>query len=166
MSRPQRVRSKRIVFFGEAVALFLAVSVSAVGCGEENLQEVGPALSIEAPADVIGPPGDAEVTDSGLASVVLAAGTGNRFPTPADLVRVHYTGWTTDGRSFDSSIPRGEPSQFPVRGVIQGWVEGLQLMVEGEKRRFWIPENLAYRGRSAPFGMLVFDVELLAIVGE
>ncbi len=64
---------------------------------------------------------------------------------------------------FDSSVTRGAPSTFRVDGVIRGWIEGLQLMVVGEKRRFWIPEELAYRGEREPFGMLVFDVELFAI---
>ena len=58
---------------------------------------------------------------------------------------------------------RGEPATFPLDGVIPGWTEGVQLMVEGEKTRFWIPESLAYKGQSAPYGMLVFDVELIKI---
>jgi FKBP-type peptidyl-prolyl cis-trans isomerase len=66
---------------------------------------------------------------------------------------------------FDSSVTRGEPAEFPLGNVIAGWTEGLQLMVEGEKRRLWIPESLAYQGRPGrPAGMLVFDVELLNIV--
>jgi peptidylprolyl isomerase len=67
---------------------------------------------------------------------------------------------------FDSSVTRGRPLEFPLDGVIQGWTEGLQLMVEGESRRFWIPEALAYRGRQAPYGDLVFDVQLLAILPQ
>ncbi|GMV39907.1 MAG: hypothetical protein AMXMBFR64_16230 [Myxococcales bacterium] len=118
-----------------------------------------------APADVAAPPADAERTPSGLASKVLTPGSGQRKPGPTSLVRVHYTGWTTDGRSFDSSVSRGQPAQFPLNRVIAGWTEGLQLMVEGEERRFWIPENLAYAGQAGrPQGMLVFDVELIAIV--
>jgi peptidylprolyl isomerase len=79
-------------------------------------------------------------------------------------VTVHYAGWTTDGKMFDSSIPRGKPSTFPLNRVIPGWTEGLQLMVIGEKTRFWIPEELAYKGKPGrPQGMLVFDVELLEI---
>ena len=65
---------------------------------------------------------------------------------------------------FDSSVARGTPSTFAVRGVIPGWTEGLQMMVEGEKRRFWIPESLAYEGQPGqPQGMLVFEVELIKI---
>jgi len=96
--------------------------------------------------------------------MVLQPGTGTRHPRPTDRVTVHYTGWTTDGKMFDSSVARGEPSTFSVDGVIPGWSQGLQLMVEGEKRRFWIPESLAYQGQPGqPAGMLVFDVELLRI---
>ena len=117
------------------------------------------------PEDVAAAPANAEVTKSGLASKVLKAGTGERHPKASSRVKVHYTGWTTDGEMFDSSVVRGEPTAFPLRGVIKGWTEGLQLMVEGEKRRFWIPEKLAYGGRQgAPQGMLVFDVELIQIL--
>ena len=119
---------------------------------------------IPAPADVAAPPADATVTPSGLASRVLEAGTGTQHPGPRSRVLVHYSGWTTDGKMFDSSVTRGEPAEFPLGNVIAGWTEGLQLMVVGEKRRFWIPEDLAYKGQGgAPAGMLVFDVELIRI---
>jgi len=120
--------------------------------------------AIPAPSDVASPPADAEVTNSGLASKVLKSGTGTEHPAGADIVQVHYTGWTTDGEMFDSSVARGEPIGLPLNRVIAGWTEGMQLMVEGEKRRFWIPEKLAYGGQPGrPAGMLVFDVELLGI---
>jgi FKBP-type peptidyl-prolyl cis-trans isomerase len=118
-----------------------------------------------APPDVKAPPADAEKTATGLASKVLKPGTGKVKPTLADIAKVHYTGWTTDGRKFDSSVG-GDPAQFPLNEVIKGWGEGLQLMVEGEKRRFWIPASLAYGDtpqHGAPAGMLVFDVEMLGI---
>jgi peptidylprolyl isomerase len=119
---------------------------------------------IPAPPDVATPPADASVTASGLASRVLEAGTGTKHPGPRSRVLVHYSGWTTDGGMFDSSVSRGEPIAFGLHQVISGWTEGVQLMVEGEKRRFWIPERLAYGGRpGAPAGMLVFDVELIRI---
>ncbi len=103
-------------------------------------------------------------TDSGLASKVLEPGTGADHPKATSRVTVHYTGWTTDGKMFDSSVTRGQPATFALNQVIPGWTEGLQLMVVGEKRRFWIPEALAYQGQQgAPQGMLVFDVELLEI---
>ncbi|MCU0776072.1 MAG: FKBP-type peptidyl-prolyl cis-trans isomerase [Akkermansiaceae bacterium] len=120
----------------------------------------------ETPSDVAAAPADAQKTSSGLASKVLQAGKGQTKPAAADTVTVHYSGWTTDGKLFDSSVKRGQPASFPLNGVIKGWTEGLQLMVEGEKRRFWIPADLAYGenpGGGRPGGLLVFDVELLGI---
>jgi peptidylprolyl isomerase len=118
----------------------------------------------EAPPDVAAAPADAECTDSGLCSKVLAAGTGDQHPEAWDDVTVHYSGWTTDGALFDSSHKRGTPATFPLNRVIPGWTEGLQLMVVGEQRRFWIPVELAYNNMPGrPAGMLVFDVELLGI---
>jgi len=76
--------------------------------------------------------------------LVLKKGTGTEKPKVTDKVTVHYSGWDKTGRMFDSSIMRGEPASFPLNAVIKGWTEGLQLMVEGEKRRFWIPAELAY----------------------
>lgn len=121
------------------------------------------AADIPPPKDVSGPPADAKVTPSGLSSKVLREGVGRVHPGPTSEVTVHYTGWTTDGKMFDSSVKRGQPATFPLDRVIAGWTEGLQLMTAGEKRRFWIPESLAYQGRAgAPQGMLVFDVELIS----
>ncbi len=120
----------------------------------------------ETPSDVAAAPADAAKTATGLASKVLKAGTGAKKPAATDTVTVHYTGWTTDGKQFDSSVSRGQPASFPLNGVIKGWTEGVQLMVVGEKRRFWIPANLAYGenpGGGRPGGTLVFDVELLGI---
>lgn len=126
-----------------------------------------PKAGIPAPADVAAAPADAVKTASGLASKVLKAGTGKKKPKATDTVKVHYTGWTTDGKMFDSSVMRGQPTSFPLNRVIKGWTEGVALMVEGEKRRFWIPGNLAYGDTpsrpGAPAGTLVFDVELLEI---
>jgi peptidylprolyl isomerase len=117
-----------------------------------------------APADVASPPADSKKTRSGLAYKVIRPGTGTKHPSASSSVTVHYTGWTTDGKMFDSSVSRGQPATFPLNKVIAGWTEGVQLMVEGEKTRFWIPQNLAYQGQAgAPRGMLVFDVELLKI---
>ena len=120
--------------------------------------------AIPAPEDVAEPPADAEKTASGLASKVLTPGKGETHPAKTDRVTVHYTGWTTDGKMFDSSVASGKPVTFPLDRVIAGWTEGVQLMVTGEKRRFWIPEELAYKGKEGrPSGMLVFDVELIRI---
>jgi FKBP-type peptidyl-prolyl cis-trans isomerase len=120
-------------------------------------------IPTHAPDDVKAPPADAKKTASGLAYKVQREGTGGRHPRSNSQVTVHYTGWTTDGKMFDSSVVRGEPATFALDGVIAGWTEGLQLMYEGEKTRFWIPEKLAYQGKSAPYGLLVFDVELVKI---
>src|SRR5262245_55217180 len=106
-------------------------------------------------------PKDALVTPSGLASRVLQVGLGNTHPQPTSTVTGHYTGWTPDGTEFDSSVRRGQPETFPLDNVIPGWIEALQLMVKGEKRRFWIPGNLAYDNiqgpPGAPKGPLIFD---------
>jgi FKBP-type peptidyl-prolyl cis-trans isomerase len=122
-------------------------------------------MTIPAPSDVAAAPADAMKTASGLASKVISPGTGKEHPKPEDTVTVNYTGWTTDGKMFDSSIVRGRPAKFPLNHVIAGWTEGVQLMVVGEKRRFWIPQDLAYKGQPGPpAGMLVFDVELIDIM--
>jgi len=99
---------------------------------------------------------------------VIEEGTGNQ-PVASSTVRVHYEGRLVDGQVFDSSIARGEPIEFPLAGVIAGWTEGLQLMKEGAKYRFAIPSDLAYGAQGAgamikPHSVLVFDVELIAIV--
>lgn len=107
------------------------------------------------------------VLPSGLQYTVLREGTG-RKPKATDSVKCHYEGTLTDGTVFDSSYRRGEPATFPLNGVIAGWTEGVQLMAEGAKYRFFIPYNLAYGERGAgqsipPFAALVFDVELISI---
>lgn len=119
----------------------------------------------ETPKDVAAPPKDAKKTESGLAYKVIKAGKGDKHPDAKSRVKVHYSGWTTDGKMFDSSVTRGQPAEFPLSGVIKGWTEGVQLMVPGEKTRFWIPKELAYNDAPGkPQGMLVFDIELLEIL--
>ncbi len=108
------------------------------------------------------------VLPSGLQYTVLREGTG-RKPKATDRVKCHYEGTLTDGTVFDSSYRRGEPATFPLNGVIAGWTEGVQLMGEGAKYRFFIPYNLAYGERGAgqsipPYAALVFDVELLNVL--
>jgi FKBP-type peptidyl-prolyl cis-trans isomerase len=123
---------------------------------------------IPAPDDVAAAPADAVKTASGLTTKVLTKGTGTAHPGKTDRVKVNYTGWTTDGGMFDSSVARNEPAMFGVSEVIPGWTEGLQLMVVGEKRRMWIPSALAYGPRGMPGipanSALTFDVELLDIM--
>jgi FKBP-type peptidyl-prolyl cis-trans isomerase len=124
------------------------------------------AATIPAPPDVAAPPADAQRTASGLAYKILQPGTGTRHPRPASVVVAHYTGWKTNGEMFDSSVLRREPLEYPLHKLIPGWVEGMQMMVAGEKRRFWIPGHLAYDNLpdpTAPKGMLVFDIELLEV---
>ena len=141
-----------------AAGLALAISVTA------RAEPVMP----ETPTDVKAAPADAEKTASGLASKVLQPGKGDKKPAAEDTVTVHYSGWTTDGKLFDSSVKRGSPTSFPLNGVIKGWTEGLQLMNVGSKFKFFIPSDLAYgddgRPGSPPGSTLVFDVELLSIV--
>src|SRR5436190_1452429 len=115
------------------------------------------------PADVKAPPADAQKTASGLASKVVTPGTGKTHPGATDIVTVHYTGWKTDGSMFDSTVLKGKPASFQLNRTLAGLTEGIQLMVEGEKRRLWIPEALANKGQREPKGMLVLDVELISI---
>ena len=106
-------------------------------------------------------------TVSGLQYLVLAKGSGTEHPKATDRVKVHYHGTLLDGSVFDSSVDRDQSITFGLNQVIKGWTEGVQLMVVGEKTRFFIPANLAYGDRSAgkiaPGSTLIFDVELLAI---
>ena len=142
------------------VPLLLLCAILA-GCATP---EAPVAAAIPAPPDVAAAPADASRTPTNLASKVLQPGKGTRHPRPNSDVTVHYTGWTTDGKMFDSSVARGEPATFRLDQVIPGWTEGVQMMVEGEKRRFWIPARLAYEGfPDKPQGMLVFDIELIRI---
>jgi len=146
-----------------AVVLTILIAAIPAACGRDVRSDTAGA-SLPAPPDVAAPPAGSLKTTSGLSTLVLQSGKGTRHPRPSDRVTVHYSGWTTDGKMFDSSVTRGQPSSFAVNEVVAGWTEGLRLMVEGEKRRFWIPESLAYKGQSgAPQGMLVFDVELIRI---
>lgn len=107
-------------------------------------------------------------TDSGLQYIVLEKGVGTEHPKPKTKVLAHYHGTLIDGTVFDSSTDRGQPLEFGLNQVIRGWTEGLQLMVEGQKVRFFIPSNLAYGNRPAgsiPGGsVLIFDVELISII--
>ena len=111
------------------------------------------------------PPNDAQITQSGLAFKRLRKGTGKRYPTLNSIVTVRYTGWKSDGTNIDSSYLHGKSMSFPLRKVVAGWREGLQLMKPGEKTIFWIPERLAYGENprpGAPAGDLIFMVELIS----
>ena len=110
---------------------------------------------------------EVHVTDSGLQYEVLQEGTG-ASPSATETVKVHYHGTLTNGKVFDSSVDRGETIEFPLNRVISGWTEGLQLMKEGAKYRFYIPYHLAYGERGSPptippYATLIFDVELFEV---
>ena len=144
----------------EALVQFALDTVIFVPTGQpwmKHEREVSPA---EAPAD-------AKKTASGIAYKFLKRGKAKDHPTASSTVEVHYSGWTPDGKMFDSSVKRGQPTSFPLTGVIKGWTEGVQLMVVGDKVRFWIPGELAYGEKPTrpgmPAGALVFDIELLGI---
>jgi FKBP-type peptidyl-prolyl cis-trans isomerase len=110
---------------------------------------------------------NATTTESGLKYIVLQQGTGNK-PVATSNVKVHYTGMLLEGKVFDSSVQRGEPIDFGLNQVIKGWTEGVQLMQEGSKYKFYIPSQLAYGERGAggvipPNTDLIFEVELIKI---
>ena len=139
-----------------AVLTVIALAGLTIGVAAQATKQVPP------PANLKAPPATAAKKTFVISSVVLKPGTGKVRPGPTDTVTVNYTGWTSDGKTFDTTSG-GEPATFALNEVITGWTEGLQLMVEGETRRFWIPEQLAYRGRREPYGTLVFDIELISI---
>jgi FKBP-type peptidyl-prolyl cis-trans isomerase FklB len=110
------------------------------------------------------------VTDSGLQYEIITEGNGDK-PKQSDTVITHYHGTLIDGTIFDSSVDRGEPAQFPVNGVIQGWIEALQLMPVGSKWRLTIPSDLAYGDQGSaptinPGATLIFEIELLDIKNQ
>jgi peptidylprolyl isomerase len=162
--RLMSVGEKRRLWIPESIA-FAGMEGRPKGMVVMDVELVGfEASPTQAPPDVGAPPSDARRTPSGLSYRVIRPGTGTDHPKARSRVTVHYTGWTTNGKMFDSSVARGRPATFGLDQVIKGWTEGVQLMVTGEKTRFWIPEKLAYGGQgSGPRGMLVFDVELIAI---
>jgi len=147
--------------------------VLAVGCvsGAETEQQPGDEET-SAMSEVNGPPpvtGDTITTASGLKYIEIQSGSG-AAAEPGQTVSVHYTGWFTDGRKFDSSVDGGQPFSFTLgaRQVIAGWDQGVALMRVGDKRRYIIPPDLAYGARGHPAGIppnatLIFDVELLGV---
>lgn len=156
--------SKAKLFAGLA-ALVLAGGVLAYAGTEKLVKASLPASAfLERNAEAEG----VQVTSSGLQYKVLGEGDGPR-PTARDIVLVHYEGRLTDGTVFDSSYQRRQPAAFPLRGLIPGWTEGIQLMPTGSKYRFWIPPELGYGAEGAgdgiipPNSLLIFDVELLEI---
>jgi len=146
------------------VVALLALALTACTLKEEAGSK---GKGIPAPPDVAAAPADAVRTPTGLASKIMRVGLGSVHPGPHSQVTAFYTGWTTDGKMFESVQPPAPPLAFKVDGVIAGWSEGLQLMFAGEKRRFWIPAALAYGEKpldpNSPAGNLVFDIELITV---
>ena len=138
------LRSRELAHARLSISIVVLFVCALAACQPANEDDPLARTPLPAPPDVAAPPSDAVRTASGLATKVLQVGMSNVRPGPRNTVRVHYTGWTTDGVMFDSSVVRNEPAEFGVTNVIPGWTEGLQLMVVGEKRRFWIPGPLAY----------------------
>lgn len=132
-----------------------------------DLTVVGNYDPLKPPSTVSGPPASAVRTASGLAYEVLKHGQGGAKPTVESTIEIHYNGWTTDGKLFDSSIQRDQPAVFPMSQLIAGWQEGVQLMSPGDSFRFWVPGQLAYDNQppqpGTPRGMLVFDVTLFSV---
>ena len=157
------------LFYHAAIKGSVGAGPAASGSASAGAPAGANADPLATPSDVASPPADAKKTASGLSYRVLKPGDNAKRPVPTDRVRVHYSGWSQDGKLFDSSYKRGEPATFGVTQVIKGWTEGLQLMSVGEKTRFWIPAALAYGDQAAggrPSGQLTFDVELVEILAN
>jgi FKBP-type peptidyl-prolyl cis-trans isomerase len=135
-------------------------------CYEVTLVDITPKQAPPpVPVAVAAPPAKAKQTAGGVHYEVLKAGTGTAHPAKTDRVKMHYTGWRTDGRMFDSSEINDQPATVAVSRLTPGWAEAMTEMVPGERRRLWIPEHLAYaKAPGAPAGMIVMEVELLEIV--
>ena len=138
---------------------------------EAKQKEQGKALAAEGEAFLVqnAAKDGVEVTESGLQYEIITEGTGEK-PTAQSTVKTHYHGTLINGEVFDSSVERGQPAEFPVNGVIAGWTEALQMMPTGSKWRLFVPYHLAYGERGAggkigPYCALIFEVELLEIVG-
>jgi peptidylprolyl isomerase len=128
-------------------------------------------VDTSAPANVGTVPKEAQRSDSGLAWVVLTESAGDAHPAEGDIVVMNFIGWTAEGKLVQESLSNGRPASIPLGALFPGWREGMQSMVAGEKRRFWIPGKLAHGeakpGEPAaedgpPLGMLVYDVELIS----
>ncbi len=164
------MRLPRLLMTATIAAFFFTAACG--GSTPENTPAATPApppekpAGLPAPPDVAAPPATATKTASGISWLIVKPGTGTIHPKATSTVKVNYTGWKTNGEMFDSSVTSGQPIEFPLDHVITGWTEGVQLMVLGEKRRFWIPGPLAYDTDprpDVPKGMLVFDIELVDI---
>ncbi len=152
---------------GGGFVLFLILCVGAYfafGPGDEK--SAGGSAAVKYPGDPV--KGEPVKTTSGLTYYDLKVGDGEQPSGPDTKVSVHYTGWLTNGTKFDSSVDRGQPSEFALNGVIPAWTEGVGSMKVGGKRKLIAPPELAYgqqaRPKIPPGSTLIFDVELLGIV--
>jgi peptidylprolyl isomerase len=154
----------KFIVLGIIIAVFIFFIMRQGGNKEAAMQNVK--LGLEFLATNKAEEGVIE-TASGLQYKVLTQGDGTEHPSASSKVKVHYHGTLLDGTVFDSSVDRGEPISFGLNQVIKGWTEGVQLMVVGDKVRFYIPSKLGYgnqpSGKIGPGALLIFDVELLAI---
>src|SRR5436189_3498582 len=123
---------------------FLATAVALLAASVASAQRLP---DIPAPADLTAPPAEALRSPSGLVSRSVTPGTGTETPQETDFVTVHYTGWTSEGRLFDSSYARNMPSMFALNRVMAGWRECVMLMQMGDTRRCWVPQDLAFQGQ-------------------
>ena len=167
----KELQTSAFPLLGGAFILLLIVCVGAYFLFGPGAQKPPTAVvpGVEIPSDLPGEPvsGEPTRTASGLAYFDLREGTGEQPRGPSAQVKVHYTGWLTDGTKFDSSVDRGEPIVFGLDGVIKGWTEGVGSMKVGGKRKLVVPGKLAYpegRPNIPPGATLVFDVELIDIV--
>jgi len=155
----------------------MLVATGLVSCSQPGTQAEKPGPTQPAATEPATPQypgaavrGEPVETDSGLKFYEIVEGDGPQPAGPSSSVTVHYTGWLEDGTKFDSSVDRGVPSTFRLNRVIAGWTEGVGSMRVGGKRKLIIPYDLAYgergRGSIPPKATLIFDIELLAIVGE
>jgi FKBP-type peptidyl-prolyl cis-trans isomerase len=144
------------------VRVLLLLLVGA-GCGRQTAPPPAAGRQVVLPSTS---PIGAATTPSGLRFLELKPGTSTTHPEPHSTVRVHYTGWKSDGTVLDSSVERGTPAVFRLPALIPGLSEGLLHMVEGQKMRFWIPAELAYKDRPEVGGPLVFDVELIEVLPD
>ncbi len=169
-STSMKLRNCSSIFVLVCIALLLGV----VGCaGSKNAVQPATEMASNSASKIqsklvdissFTPAQGARMTKKGVHYAYRKKGEGTKKPYSASIVKVHYEGFTTDGKKFDSSKDRGQPASFPLDKVIPGFQEVITYMVEGDDIRCWIPKHLAYDGKEgAPKGMLVFDVHLIAI---
>jgi len=163
-SAPALARASLLSPIGETRRWWFSLPGNNVQTQIIDLTVLGNVDPAPAPFDVAAAPANANRTASGLAyRVIKKANAGGGSPSLQSTITIDYSGWTPDGKLFDSSVTRGEKAVFPLSGLISGWKEGLTLMSPGDTYRFWIPGHLAYDSipnSSGPKGMLVFDVTL------